>query len=50
MKYNIWIKEDGEWVPQGEGPFTLATANRIAKEIRIDCRCATRVLPVGVTP
>ena len=43
QKYIVWIKEDGRWVEQGDGPLTLKTAERIAKEIRRDCRVAARV-------
>jgi hypothetical protein len=50
MKYIVWIKEDGIWQEQGEGPMTLREAERIAREIRQDCGVRTKVLPVGVEP
>lgn len=50
MKYIVWIKEDGQWVEQGDGPLTLLQAKRIAREIRHDCGCPARVLPEGQEP
>ncbi len=50
MKYIVWIKEDGAWVEQGDGPMTQLQANRVASEIRKDCGCAAKVLPVGMEP
>lgn len=46
-KYIVWIKENGQWVEQGDGPLGLATANRIAEEIRKDFRIATKVEPAN---
>lgn len=48
MKYIVWIREDGQWVEQGDGPLTEKQAARISREIRQDCGCAVKVLPVGV--
>lgn len=50
MKYLVWIKEDGCWVEQGDGPLTKLQAERIAREIRQDCRVPAKVLPVGIEP
>ena len=50
MKYIVWIKEDGRWVEQGDGPLPKATADRIAGEIRVDFKIPVRVLPVGEQP
>jgi len=50
MKYIVWVKENGKWVEQGDGPLTEKQATRIAREIRTDCRVQTRVLPVGAIP
>ena len=47
VKYIVWIKEDGKWIEQGDGPLTAKQAERISKEIRRDCGCAVKVLPVG---
>jgi hypothetical protein len=49
-KYIVWIKEDGRWIENGEGPLTLKQAERIAKETRKDCGVAAKVLPVGIDP
>lgn len=49
-RFIVWIKEDGRWVEQGDGPLTSKQAHRIAKEIRIDCRCPALVLPEGIEP
>lgn len=51
QKFIVWIKERGSpWEEQGEGPLTKAQADRIASEIRKECGCPTRVLPVGMNP
>lgn len=50
MRYLVWIKEDGVWVEQGDGPLSLRTAERIAHEIKQDCRVPAKVLPVGQQP
>ena len=50
MKYVVWIKEDGRWVEQGDGPMTKANADRVAKEIRRECGCPAKVLPEGSEP
>jgi hypothetical protein len=49
VKYIIWLKEDGLWVEQGDGPLTRKTADRIASEIRKDFGIPVRILPVGMT-
>lgn len=48
--YIVWVKEDGRWEPNGEGPLTLKQAERIAKETRQDTGVPTQVLPVGQEP
>jgi hypothetical protein len=48
MKYIVWINEGNRWEEQGEGPMTLKQAERIAREIRSECRCRAKYLPVGV--
>lgn len=50
LKYIVWVRENGRWAEQGEGPFPLATAERIAREIRKDCHVRAIVLPEGVEP
>lgn len=35
-KYIVWIKQDGRWIEQGDGPLTAKQALRIAREIRAD--------------
>ena len=50
MKYIVWIKENGKWVEQGDGPMGPKTAERVAKEIQQDFGITTRVLPVGLQP
>lgn len=50
MKYIVWVKEDGKWEENGDGPLTEIQANRISREIAKECGCRTRVLPVGATP
>jgi hypothetical protein len=50
MKYIVWIKEYGLWVEQGDGALTLKQAERIAREIRRDCRCPAIVKPLGINP
>lgn len=49
-KYIVWIKENGEWVEQGDGLLTLKTAERIVRELRQDFGGSYRILPEGVTP
>lgn len=46
----VWIKENGSWVEQGDGPLTPKTAERIAREIRQDFGIPVKILPVGQTP
>lgn len=52
----VWIKEGKEsesseyWEPQGDGPLTPLQAERISKEIKKECNCRTKILPVGVDP
>ena len=50
MKYIVWIieKRGGIWEENGEGPLTLKTAKRIARETP-GCH-AVKVLPVGREP
>lgn len=50
MKYIVWVKDDGRWQEQGDGPLTKKEAERIAGEIRRECRCPAKVLPVGMEP
>lgn len=51
MKYIVWIRESGKnWEPNGDGPVTQKQAERMAREIRQDCGCAAKALPVGVEP
>ena len=50
MKYIVWIREDGRWVENGEGPMTQRQAERIAREIRRECRVAAIAVPVGLEP
>lgn len=45
MKYVVWIKENGSWVEQGDGPMGKATAERIAREIRADFRIPVKIEP-----
>lgn len=47
MKFIIWIREDGRWVENGDGPMPLATARRVTRELR---NYSARMLPVGMTP
>ena len=52
-RFDVWVREFREsdgWVQQGEGPFTRTQAERIAREIRVDCGVPTKVLPEGVEP
>ena len=51
MKHLVWLKEtaDARWEPNGDGPLSEKTAQRIAREIR-HLTAATRVLPVGTDP
>lgn len=50
-KYIVWIKEGKtSWNQQGDGPLTTKQAERIAKEIKEDFKCQTKILPVGVEP
>ena len=51
-KYLVWIDE-GEgagWEEQGDGPLTLKQAERISREIRKECGCKVKYLPVGQKP
>jgi hypothetical protein len=47
MKYIVWIKENGAWVEQGDGPLTKKTAERIARELREDFGSKTEVRPAS---
>jgi hypothetical protein len=49
-KYIVWIREDGKWVEQGDGPLTQKDADRIAREVRRECRVQTKVCPAGLDP
>ena len=44
MKYIVEIKEDGQWVPQGDGPMGKATAERVARELKSMFRISTRIV------
>lgn len=48
-KYIVWIKENGQWVEQGDGPLTLKQAERIARE-RCQGGFRARHLPCGQVP
>jgi hypothetical protein len=50
MKYIVWINEGQGWEEQGDGALTLRQAERIAREIRQECGCRAKYLPVGVQP
>lgn len=50
MKYIVWIREDGQWVDNGDGPMTKREAERVAREIRRECRTAAIALPAGYEP
>ena len=62
VKYIVWIKcrfddcgdkvENPVWEPNGDGPMTSKTAERVAREIREDfgVRCQAKFLPVGEEP
>ncbi len=48
MKYQVWVKErapGAEWEDCGEGPLTQAQAERIARELRQDTGCLTKIMP-----
>lgn len=47
QKYIVEVKENGQWVPNGDGELTVIQAERIAREIRQDCRCPARVVPAN---
>lgn len=49
-RFIIWLREEGEWVEQGDGPLTQVQAERIAREIRQDFGLRTKILPVGQAP
>ena len=42
-RYEVEIKEAGQWVPQGDGPMGKATALRVAREIARDFGIGTRL-------
>ncbi len=50
MKHIVWIKENGKWVENGDGPVTQKQAERMAREIRKECGCAAKFLQVGIEP
>lgn len=50
MKFIVWIREDGRWVEQGDGPLSKVTAERIAREIRQDFGIGVRVIVDGIDP
>lgn len=50
MKYIVWLRDDGTWAPNGDGPMTRRDADRVAREIRKDFGIATRVLPPEMDP
>jgi hypothetical protein len=45
MKYIVWVKQNGIWHEQGDGPLSEREAKRIAREIRQDCHCPTQIRP-----
>lgn len=49
-KHIVWIKDEGVWKEQGDGPLTKKQAERIAGEISHDFGIPVKVLPVGVEP
>jgi hypothetical protein len=50
MKFEVWYREGGEWKNCDEGPLTRRVADRIAAEIKSECRLPTRVAPAGCDP
>lgn len=46
MKYLVFIDEGNGWEPQGDGPLGQKTAERIAREIRTECKVKTKVEPM----
>lgn len=46
MKYIVYINEGNGWEEQGDGPLTLKQAERIAREIKADCKIPTKIEPV----
>jgi hypothetical protein len=49
-KVIVWVKEADKWEENGDGPVTRLQGERMAREIRKDCGCPAKVLPVGVEP
>jgi len=49
-KYIVWVKDEGRWCEQGDGPLSLKTAERIAREIRQDFGCRVKVMLAGLHP
>lgn len=50
-KFIVWVKERGEeWAPNGDGPMTEKTAERVAKEIRKYCGARAVALAEGNEP
>lgn len=51
QRFLVWFKESGEsWQDTGEGPMTRLQADRIARELELECHCLCVVLPVGTEP
>lgn len=48
--YIVWVKEDKIWEPNGDGPVSLKTGERMVREIQAECRVPARVLPEGESP
>lgn len=49
-KFIVWIKQDGQWGEQGDGPLTAKQAYRISNEICHDFGILVKILPVGEEP
>lgn len=50
MKYQVWVKENGMWMEQGDGPLTRKQAERISREIRVGCGVPVQILVEGLEP
>lgn len=49
-KFVIWVKEDGNWVEQGDGEMTKKTCDRIVSELRHEMGGVYKILAAGVVP
>lgn len=50
VRYRVWVKENKTWEDCAEGTLTYQQAERIAVELRTECKCPTLVLPDGHSP